>query len=287
MNENTSAVSPTPANTTATITSPIVTGNDPQPIVSSPIVESTPVVEEAVVVEPTTPVVDSDPSKNTPEGVQKRINEITAKRYEAERNARTERDGRLAAEAKAAELLNQISKAGTETKPALTEDEIERRAIEKAQQIAAASKFNDACNIIVETGQKEFKDWDLAVKNLALVGAIGKDVGPEFLQNAIELKSPHKVLHYLGTNLEEAERIAKLSPTKMAMEMARVEAVINAPTVPAPLPPVSNAPAPVIPVGGAAKPGAPSVDDPNISTEQFMELRSKQAEEKRNRYRRA
>lgn len=281
---------------TADVTSPIVSDGNPQPVVSSPIVENNPappVTEVVPAVETTTETVpDPNASKSTPEWAQKRINELTAKRYEAERTAKTERDARLAAEANSAELLAQISKPGAvETppanKPAVTEEEIERRVAEKAELLARANEFNRACNDIVETGKKEFTaTWDEAVKNLGLVGAIGKDVAPDFLETAIELKNPAKILHYLGQNLEEAEKIAKLPPKRMAMEMARVEALLNAPP-PAPAPVVvSNAPAPVIPVGGAAKPGNLSIDDPNLSGEEWMALRAKQVAERKNRYNR-
>jgi hypothetical protein len=298
---------PPAQNSTASITSPIVT-DGVQPTVTSPVVE--PGSQEPVVDANAPPAGDpaslTDPNpdgttnpdhKTTPEWAQKRINELTAKRYEAERATTAERTARLAAEAKAQDLLAQIARPGAAPVPGapdpasapvkMGEDEIERRAQEKAVAIAQANEFNKQCNSIVEVGKKEFKDWDEAVKNLNLVGALGQGVSPEFLETAVELKSPHKVLHYLGTNLEEAEKIAKLPPKRMALEMARVEALLNAPAAPAPAPAVSNAPPPVIPVGGAAKPGALSIDDPNLSTADFMAMREKQAEEKRNRYRRA
>lgn len=294
----------TPAQTqTADVTSPIVT-TDVQPTVTSPVVEGTdpnatpaePAVESAPVDNGTDPATGAP--KQTPEWAQKRINELTAKRYEAERTAKeaertakSERDARVAAEARAAELLSQIAgKTTTEpttTKPALSEEEIDKLATERAKLIAQANEFNKTCNEIVETGKKEFpKDWDEALSNLSLVGAIGQGVSPEFLETVTELKNPAKILHHLGMNIEEADRIAKLPPKKMAVEMARVEARLNAPA-PAQAPaPVSNAPAPVIPVGGVAKAGTPSLDDPNLTTEEFMALRNKQSEERRNRYRR-
>lgn len=291
---------PPAANTTATITSPIVT-DGPQPIVASPVVEPTPapvVVEPAAdgtippVVDPAAPAGDNT-QKTIPEAVQRRINELTAKRYEAERSAAADRAARVAAESRAAELLAQISNKpavdpAAANSTALTEQEIERRAEEKAVQMSQAAAFNKACDEIVATGKKDFATtWDEAVRNLGMVGAIGQGSNPAFLETAIELKNPAAILNHLGKNLEEAERIAKLPPTKMAMEMARVEALLNAPT-PAPvLPPVSQAPAPVIPVGGAAKPGTPDISDPNVSSSDWFELRAKQVEEHKRRYRRA
>jgi hypothetical protein len=218
-----------------------------------------------------------------PEGVQKRINELTAKRYEAERKAEAAEKAQLAAEEKAKELLAQIAKApadGVKPDPKLTEEEIERRATEKATLMAQAKVFNDACDTIAGNGKKEFTDWDEAVKNLNLVGIVGQGASPVFLETAIELKNPQKILHHLGKNLDEAERIKKLSPPKMALELARIESQVNAPV---PTVPISNAPPPVIPVGGATK-GVPDINDPNLPMEEFMALRAKQKEDYRRRY---
>lgn len=243
--------------------------------------------------DPANPATPADGNKNaTPEWAQKRINELTAKRYEAERIAGEERDGRRAAEARAAELLKQVGEKNnappadpSATKPALTEAEIDRRALEKAALIAQATEFNKACNSVAETGKKDYKDWDDALKNLAMVGAIGDKVSPEFLENVVELKSPAKILHHLGTHMDEAARITQLSPKKMAMELVRIETALNAPAPIAPPAPLSNAPAPLIPVGGnGVKPGAPTLDDPNVSSADWFKMRDQQVMEKRNRY---
>jgi hypothetical protein len=263
-------------------------------------VAETPPVETAPTetIENTITAPNDNKSKSTPDWAQKRINELTAKRYEADRRADEAESARKAAERRAEELL---AKVGTPpapqngasptppvvppVAPGLSEEDVERRAGEKADQIARAREFNKACNNIVEHGKKDYKEtWDEAIKNLNLVGAIGKDVSPVFLENAVELKDPHKVLHYLGTNIEEGERISRLSPTRMAMELARVEATLGNPPVEV-KPPISNAPAPVIPVGGQAKgTGALSLDDPNLSADEWYALRARQIEDRKKRY---
>ncbi len=283
-----------------TITSPIVMGGE-SPQVETPVAEGTsassdnPEHEIVAGNEPDAQSnADNNPNRSTPEWAQKRINELTAKRYEAERTAASAIERAAAAEKASAELLAKLggnqnpdpAKPVQNNQPQMTEDEIDRRASEKATQIAATARFNENCNRIAETGEKEFKDWNDALRNLNLVGALGPGASTEFLETAIELRDPHKVLHHLGLHIEEAERITKLPPKKMALEMARVEAMLNTPTPAPTLPPISNAPPPVIPVGGASKAGAPSIEDPNISTADFMELRAKQADERRRRYQR-
>lgn len=281
-------------------TTPIVNSDNPPAPVASPVVAVEPPVATTVT-EPTTtdvtppaPAEGGDAGKSVPEWFQKRINEVTGKRYEAERVATEERDRRVAAESRAEELLAQISKTSSTptsttppvTQPPVTEDEINRRAEIRATDIANARRFNDACNRVVESGKKEFKDFDDTLKNLALVGVIGEKANIDFLETAVELKDPHKILHHLGSNMDEAARIAALPPKKMALEMARIEATLNAPKVVPPTP-ISNAPPPVIPVGGAAVAPQLNIDDPNLSMDQWAKLRAQQVEEKRNRYRRA
>lgn len=274
---------------TADVTSPIVTDGTP-PVVTSPIVEP---VAPAAEVDPVTPPVVVEDKNATPKWVQERINELTARRHEAERLAGTERTAREAAEAKAAELLVQMSKGtNPETppvvalagKPNMTQEEIDKLVNNRAAELARANDFNKACDNVADTGKKDFKDWDEAIKNLNLVGALGPNTNIDFLETALELKDPHKILHHLGKNLDEAERIVKLPPKKMALEMARIEASMNAPQPPAPPAPISQAPAPVITLGGAAKPGSKSIDDPDLSTEEFMAMRAQQAAERQKRY---
>lgn len=308
--------------TTPNITSPIVVTNDSEstsittpmaaaePVVSAEPakVEAAPAAEPAAVAatspepstevspEPAPPAIADNKNKDVPEWMQKRINEITFEKHQAKREAQAEIDKRKATEVQNTELQRLLAaKGGTDTtttpaaaaKPGPTQDEIDAMVNERAAQMAAAQAFNKACNDIVDTGKKEFKDtWEPALRNLTALGAIGQDVPQDFLETAIELKSPHKVLHHLGSNLDEAERIIKLSPKKMALELARVEAQLNAPAAPPAAPIISTAPAPVVPIAGGAKPGAASLDDPNISMEQFMELRAKQKEEHKNRYKR-
>lgn len=298
---------PIAATTTANVTSPVVQGGDAQPQVASPVVQ--PADSAATEVDanaPAAPATEPDPNATPvdpnadpaakptvlPDWYTRRFNELVGKRHEAERAAKDEKSARLAAEAKAADLLAQIANPNADpanpAKPVFDESEVERRATEKAHAIAAAKIFNDACNNIVEVGKKEYKDWDESLKNLNLVGAIGKDVSPEFLETVVELKNPAAILHHLGQNLEEAERVANLPPKKMALEMARIEAKLNtpAPVVAAPVIPVSTAPAPVIPVSGATKTTPLDINDPGVASADWYELRNKQVLERQGRYRR-
>lgn len=308
---------PVSVSTSTNTASPIVMGGEPQPVVSSPVVEVTPTQTSATTTtttadpsaagpaattttdDPVDPAAAIDPNINKltadPDPVQKRINEITAQKYAEVRRADSEKAARVAAEARNAELLKQLeTKNPGSTKPntdpstqTLGEDEIERRATVKAQEMAAQQRFTEACNNIQDQGKKEYKEsWDTTLSNLTMVGAIGQDVSPVFLNTAIELQSPHKVLHYLGTNITEAERVKALSPMKMALELARIEAKLTTPVAPT-LAAISAAPAPVIPVaGGKANPGAPDISDPNLPMEEYLALRAEQEAKHKRRWQR-
>ena len=110
----TSEVTPAPANTTETITTPVVM-TEAQPQVSSPVVMTEPTVEEtpAAATEPPAQGAEGEAGKPALDPIQKRFNEITAKRYEAERAARAAEDARKATEAKNAELLAELAKRNT------------------------------------------------------------------------------------------------------------------------------------------------------------------------------
>lgn len=278
---------------TADVTSPIVT-DGPQVTVSSPVVSApeAPIVTEVVPAAPVeTPLAGDEAPKVTPKWAQDRINELTAKRYEAERRAQQLEEEKNAA----VQLLDQLKTAPQPTpantapaaQPGLTEQEVERRAQEKAMQMAQQLEFNKTCNAIAATGEKEYKDWGTAMHNLTMVGALGQGASSEFLETVIELEAPQQVLHYLGTNLDQAKRIAEMSPKKMALEMARLEATLRAPAPLPPMPPVSNAPAPIIPVGGAAKIASGDITDPTMTPDEWFALRAKQVADRKSRYTRA
>lgn len=102
----------------------------------------------------------------------------------------------------------------------LSEEDVERRANEKAAATVAQNEFNKQCNTAFDNGEGEFKDWDEAVENLKEVGAL--DNIP-FLQAVLESEFPHRVLHELAQDQDEAARISSLPPIKMAVAVAKLK----------------------------------------------------------------
>ncbi|MGE6498644.1 hypothetical protein [Cupriavidus metallidurans] len=108
--------------------------------------------------------------------------------------------------------------------------------------------FDAACNKTFEAGKKDFPDFEQSLRTFGMLGGAPQ----EFLEAVTSMDGGHKVIHHLGANPEEAERLLSLPPLRMAMELTRIEASLSK------APPVSKAPPPISPVGGRAAPPEPS-----------------------------
>lgn len=82
------------------------------------------------------------------------------------------------------------------------------------------------------------------------------------------------IAYYLAENEEETERINRLSPARQLAEIGKIEAKLATPVVKEKKR-VSQAPAPVKPVQGGAPVAAKTLDDPNLSPDDWIKLRNK------------
>lgn len=226
--------------------------------------EPAPVVEPAEST-PAPTVVEAAPETPEPESPKRqpwwqvRIDAQT-KKYHDEKRARE------AAEQRNQFLEQLIGGNDGETSPAApkpektyTESEARALVAEEAVKVAAAQSFNARCNSVYEAGTKTYPDFSTAVETLNLAGA----TTPDFLQAAVETDAPERVLHHLGTNPDEAVRIAQLPPLKMAIEMERLATKLAKPT------PISNAPAPIKAIEGSRTTKAFDPSDTSIPMEQW------------------
>lgn len=178
-----------------------------------------------------------------------------------------------AAEARARELEQRL--AGGEVQPhsatveELAQSYAERLANEKLQKKA----MHDRIQSIDKAGRDEFgADYDRATQNLVMAG-----VGSEaFVQALAEIPNAEKVVQYLGQpdNLEEASRLAALSPVQMAVELMKLAPK----AAKAFAKPVSNAPAPITPITGG---GGADSGEPKVGTPEWFEWRNKNARKRR------
>lgn len=208
---------------------------------------------------------DDLPAPKKGNWAQKRIDELTGEKYEEKR-------AREAAEARADAAEALLRGAGKTPDPAAAEPlaDGERRFTQaevdqQATQIAAVRSFNERCDALFDSGTAKHEDWTDTVKTLNQAGVMS----PLFVEAAMETGAAEDVLHHLGQDPEEAQRIGKLPPVRMGVELAKLAAKLAAPK---PGPKVSGAPDPIKPLGGAAKPEA-DIYDPNLSDEEYIARR--------------
>jgi len=232
-------------------------------VAAEPVVE--PVAEAAPEPEPEAEPKPEEPPKPKARGwEQRRIDELTKARREAER----ERDAYKAL----VEASRQAGDPEAQPEPvapaALPPSEVERRA----EQIATQREYQRQINGIVAAGDKEYgREFTDSCNTLADLGANDK---PEFMQIVTDTENGHKLLQHLGQNPEEADRVLRLPPLKMAQEIARIADRISKP---APTP-VSAAPAPIKPIDGNAR----VVKSPeDMTDDEWFEWRAKAKAEKR------
>ncbi len=113
----------------------------------------------------------------------------------------------------------------------------------EAEKIVATQDYNRGCDATFKAGEAEYgKAWDTTLENLKTLGGI--DV-PDML-NILAADEPHQVLHKLGSNPEEFQRVMDLPPAKRMAEFVKLG--LKPAKAPAKVP--SGAPEPVEPLGG-------------------------------------
>jgi hypothetical protein len=202
---------------------------------------------EAATAEVTEPEVQEEETKE-PKGVQKRLNELTRLRYEAEER---EREARQRLEKLEAQLQkpqqsddrpkeddfdsyeDYIAELGRwsareEFKELKTKDQQEQEAKSQAEQEREFVKR-------AAEAREKYTDFDIASRQAVLSDA---------MQNVIiaSEKGPD-LLYYLGSHVDESYRIAQLDPYRAAAELGKLEVTLTS------QPRSTNAPKPIPKVG--------------------------------------
>lgn len=196
---------------------------------------------------------------------QKRIDELTRARHEAERKAE-----RLEREAAG----RQPQQTDPQQPPAnLTDAQIE----ERATALAAQREYQKAVTRTIDSGNTKYGEAAF-IASCNTLASLGANEQPAFMQAVTDLDHGADILHHLGANPELAARVMAMPPVRMAMELARLEGKITAPPPPKP---VSKAPAPITPVEG----GVSLSDDvdPDADGARWIAMRNKQEAERRGR----
>jgi hypothetical protein len=152
----------------------------------------------------------------------------------------------------------------------------------EANRRAAEAAWNAECERVADEGKKAFPDFEANVNSILRL--VDRNSPSEwnnynqFLSLAIETGKGAEIIHKLGTDLNEAQRILGLPPTKMAVEVTKMG------LAPVPDTAISGAPKPLTPVG--ARGAQHSTIDPTdpgkadqLSTAEWMRRREKQVAE--------
>lgn len=211
--------------------------------------------------------------------VQKRINELTRARREAER----ERDF-YRQQFEAHRQQPQTTSQSQDKAPSLSDYKsveewsadfaayTENRAIAKARQEFAANDQQRQQDTLRQTfEQKEAAYAATAPDYYERVSEMASVVQfqPEVLEVLAASDHGAAVAHYLANHLDEADRLSRLPVHVAAVQIGRIEAQVSAPK---PAKPVSNAPEPAPKVGGAS--AAPRGLSDDISIDEWMKRRS-------------
>lgn len=155
------------------------------------------------------------------------------------------------------------------TTPAPGTPEFQQLVLTEAQKVASQQAFTRDCNAIYDTGlQKHGDAFKEAVANLGALDLMT----PTLVQAAMATGSAPEVINALGSDVDEAARIAALPPAAMGVELARLASKLQAPKEQRQ---ISRAPAPIEPVGGSTVQNL-DVYDPGLSDEEYYRRRAAQ-----------
>lgn len=131
----------------------------------------------------------------------------------------------------------------------LTEDDVEKRAEEKAARKTAEREFTSACNRLADGGKKIDKLFDTKV------AAMAEDIGPipsQMIGILDDLDNGPAVLTHLVNNVEDAEEIYGLSIPKMSIRLAKLSEKLITEDKNKKKKEISNVPKPNAPIGGGS-----------------------------------
>lgn len=165
----------------------------------------------------------------------------------------------------------------TETGDTVPRSEVDRLAGEQARIMAANAAFNQACNDVAIQGRKAYPDFD------AKVAELRKLVDPsdpqqaaaynQFLADVLDTGDGAKIIHTLGSDLNEASRVLGLAGARRGMELVQI--VNRAPGE------ISKLDKPITALrGGGAAHSTIRPDDPergdSLTTAEWMKRREEQ-----------
>jgi len=205
-----------------------------------------PEVQETPAEQPEVTPEEPEKPKHKP-WFQARIDELTREKH----------DERRAREALETKLRQMEALTPEESQPGIDPDAVKR----EAEALVQRQQFDQRCNDVYSSGAKDFPDFDEKLGQFRHLGGLPQP----FLDAVTQLPDAHKVLHALGSDLDQAAHIMSLPPVQMGLALARISS-------PSTARPISNAPPPIKPIDGSPR-GEKSPDD--MSFAEWEEWRNK------------
>jgi hypothetical protein len=247
----------------------------PEPIVETetvtPVVEEAPEAVEAEAAEEgeTEEQARDEKGRFKGDGVQKRIDELTRARREAERKAEYWQGvaTQTAPEAQADKPSRDQFDDPDDYVEALAEWKAEQ-AVQRVQQKTAAQAAESARHSAWAAREAEARasipDYDAVVPTSTV------PVNPHVVEALMDSDAGPALAYHLAKNPDVAARLNAMTPTRAAIELGRLETTLTAPAAKAP----SNAPAPITPITSQAS--GRNVDLSKASMEDYVAERRRQ-----------
>lgn len=254
------------------------------------------VVETQVESQESPPAEDAQPQEEVPQKApnphQKRIDQLTWQRHDAERRLNAEMQRRIEVEERARQMEAQLAQLVQQaTRPSLEQYNMDAQAYEKAlqdhyekanrmqnemaerrreeeRQAANAAAFQRSVDARVAEAKTKYADFDEVVNNPSLPPLAV--VNPAVLASIIQHEQFADLTYYLGKNPAEAHRIVSLPPAMAILEVGKIAAKLG--TQPASQ---SQAPKPPSTVSGTKANAGRRLND-TADLDEWMELRRKQ-----------
>lgn len=234
-------------------------------------------------------IIDEPQEEKVPKGVQKRIDEITRQKYEAQRDLERERAERAALKLQLEQL--QSNKPIEQPKTlangmpdpeqfaagrydpdyieAVAEWKVEQKFQAQRQQ-AAAQQMQRYIIAKEQEARDNHADYDAVVSEVLSHPVTSQQWFREIL---LDTENPSEISYFLGKNQEELNKIYKMSPTQAMRYIGRIEAKLESPTA-EPAKPVTAAPNPITPLGSARSSTVSNKDPEKMTMEEYAKWRA-------------
>ena len=211
---------------------------------------------EVVTPEPGTqteqPETQEDPAAKSLKRLERRIDRVTAARYQAEAE-------REQARQESAQLRAQLQQF---TQPEEQPRQPQIDPMQLANEIATVREITSKSNAIAKDGETKYGKAEFASALRTVQEEAGQLFTPQGKPTAIgeavlSADDPAALLHHLGTNPDVAAELADLTPVQAARRIARIEIEMSKPVAPK----QSNAPRPITPVRASSAASGGLSDD--------------------------